>query len=146
MRTPLAAAMCPASASRPSDTSIAAVARVELRTAEQPGDGFLVRIEGGRVKAAEARWALMKGLEHEAWQVRAESAIALGRVGSWAPGPALAEALQDPDPRVRGAAALALGTLRDRRAGVPRPAALCEWIQRQRQRPVRLRAHGVLAG
>ena len=33
--------------------TIAAVARVELRTAEQPGDGHLVRIEGGRVKKAE---------------------------------------------------------------------------------------------
>ena len=33
--------------------TIAAVARVELRTAETPGDGHLVRIEGGRVKKAE---------------------------------------------------------------------------------------------
>ncbi|MCP3963462.1 MAG: DNA mismatch repair endonuclease MutL, partial [bacterium] len=33
--------------------SIAAVSRTELRTAEQPGDGTLVRIEGGRVKRAE---------------------------------------------------------------------------------------------
>ncbi len=34
-------------------SSIAAVARVDMRTAEQPGDGFLVRIEGGRIKTAE---------------------------------------------------------------------------------------------
>jgi DNA mismatch repair protein MutL len=33
--------------------SIAAVARVELTTAEQPGDGQRVLIEGGRVRAAE---------------------------------------------------------------------------------------------
>ncbi|MEM7482065.1 MAG: DNA mismatch repair endonuclease MutL [Acidobacteriota bacterium] len=33
--------------------SIAAVARVELVTADEPGDGQRVRIEGGRVKAAE---------------------------------------------------------------------------------------------
>ncbi len=33
--------------------TVAAVARVELRTAETPGDGHLVRIEGGRVKKAE---------------------------------------------------------------------------------------------
>jgi DNA mismatch repair protein MutL len=33
--------------------SIAAVARVELTTAEQPGDGHRVAIEGGRVRAAE---------------------------------------------------------------------------------------------
>ena len=33
--------------------SIAAVARVELRTAEEPGDGHRVRIEGGRVKSVE---------------------------------------------------------------------------------------------
>ncbi len=33
--------------------SIAAVSRVELRTATSPGDGTLVRIEGGRVKRAE---------------------------------------------------------------------------------------------
>ncbi|MEM7356904.1 MAG: DNA mismatch repair endonuclease MutL, partial [Acidobacteriota bacterium] len=33
--------------------SIAAVARVELRTATEPGDGHLVRIEGSRVKRAE---------------------------------------------------------------------------------------------
>ncbi len=33
--------------------SIAAVARVELRTAEQPGDGQRVRIEGGKVKSVE---------------------------------------------------------------------------------------------
>ena len=33
--------------------SIAAVARVELRTAETPGDGHRVRIEGGRVKSVE---------------------------------------------------------------------------------------------
>ena len=33
--------------------SIAAVARVELTTAEQPGDGQRVAIEGGRVRAAE---------------------------------------------------------------------------------------------
>ncbi len=34
-------------------SSIAAVARVELRTAEQPGDGQRVRIEGGKVKSVE---------------------------------------------------------------------------------------------
>ena len=33
--------------------SIAAVSRVELRTAVEPGNGHLVRIEGGRVKRAE---------------------------------------------------------------------------------------------
>lgn len=33
--------------------SIAAVARVELKTAVQPGDGHQVRIEGGRVKSVE---------------------------------------------------------------------------------------------
>jgi len=33
--------------------SIAAVARVELLTAEEPGDGHRVRIEGGRVRVAE---------------------------------------------------------------------------------------------
>lgn len=33
--------------------SIAAVARVELRTAVAPGDGHLVRIEGGRVRSVE---------------------------------------------------------------------------------------------
>ncbi|MEM9293418.1 MAG: DNA mismatch repair endonuclease MutL [Acidobacteriota bacterium] len=33
--------------------TIAAVARVELLTAEQPGEGFRVRIEGGRVKSVE---------------------------------------------------------------------------------------------
>ncbi len=33
--------------------TVAAVARVELLTAETPGDGHLVRIEGGRVKRAE---------------------------------------------------------------------------------------------
>ncbi len=33
--------------------SIAAVARVELQSAEQPGDGHRVRIEGGRVKTVE---------------------------------------------------------------------------------------------
>ena len=33
--------------------SIAAVSRVELRTAVTPGDGHLVRIEGGRVKTVE---------------------------------------------------------------------------------------------
>ncbi len=33
--------------------SIAAVARVELRTAAEPGDGHLVRVEGGRVLRAE---------------------------------------------------------------------------------------------
>ena len=33
--------------------SIAAVARVEMRTAMEPGDGHLVRIEGGRVRRAE---------------------------------------------------------------------------------------------
>ena len=33
--------------------SIAAVARVELRTAREPGDGHLVRIEGGRVRKSE---------------------------------------------------------------------------------------------
>jgi len=33
--------------------SIAAVARVELLTAEEPGDGTRVRIEGGRVRSAE---------------------------------------------------------------------------------------------
>ena len=33
--------------------SIAAVARVELKTAEEPGDGHLVRIEGGRIQRAE---------------------------------------------------------------------------------------------
>ncbi|MEM7050040.1 MAG: DNA mismatch repair endonuclease MutL [Acidobacteriota bacterium] len=33
--------------------SIAAVARVELTTAEEPGDGHRVRIEGGRIKVAE---------------------------------------------------------------------------------------------
>lgn len=33
--------------------SIAAVSRVELRTAENPGDGHRVRIEGGRVKSVE---------------------------------------------------------------------------------------------
>jgi len=33
--------------------SIAAVARVELRTAARPGEGCLVRIEGGRVKGVE---------------------------------------------------------------------------------------------
>jgi len=34
-------------------SSIAAVSRVELRSAEQPGDGHRVRIEGGRVHAGE---------------------------------------------------------------------------------------------
>ncbi len=34
-------------------SSIAAVARVELTTARQPGDGTRVRIEGGRVRSAE---------------------------------------------------------------------------------------------
>jgi DNA mismatch repair protein MutL len=34
-------------------SSIAAVARVELMTARQPGDGTRVRIEGGRVRSAE---------------------------------------------------------------------------------------------
>ncbi|MCG8458743.1 MAG: DNA mismatch repair endonuclease MutL [Holophagales bacterium] len=33
--------------------SIAAIARIEMRTAEEPGDGHLVRLEGGRVKAVE---------------------------------------------------------------------------------------------
>ncbi len=33
--------------------TIAAVARVELKTAQTPGDGHIVRIEGGRVKRAE---------------------------------------------------------------------------------------------
>ncbi len=33
--------------------SVAAVARVELTTAETPGEGHRVRIEGGRVKSAE---------------------------------------------------------------------------------------------
>src|SRR5689334_7916893 len=33
--------------------SIAAVSRVELTTAEQPGDGHRVLIEGGRVRTAE---------------------------------------------------------------------------------------------
>ena len=33
--------------------TVAAVARVELTTAEQPGDGQRVLIEGGRVRVAE---------------------------------------------------------------------------------------------
>ena len=83
-------------------------------------DPHLVAIHRGRARDREAEPALVALLEDAAADaaLRAEAARLLGRMARTAP-EALADALGDPEPAVAREAAIALGRLRDERAGRP---------------------------